>query len=570
LRSDGTDASLSAIQVADVPTLNQNTTGTADNVTGVVAVANGGTGSATQNFVDLTTDQTIAGIKTFSSPIAGSVTGNATNVTGVVAVANGGTGSATQNFVDLTTDQTVAGIKTFSSPIAGSVTGNATNVTGVVAVANGGTGSATQNFVDLTTDQTVAGIKTFSSPIAGSVTGNATNVTGVVAVANGGTGSATQNFVDLTTDQTVAGIKTFSSPIAGSVTGNAATVTTNANLTGDVTSVGNATTLSNTAVISQVLTGYSAAAGTVAATDNILQAIQKVDGNVAAANTILSGKQNTLTNSAGLAGALDDETGTGLAVFATSPTLVTPNLGTPSAVVLTNATGTASALNIGGNAATATLASTVTTNADLTGEVTSTGNATTLTNAAVIGKVLTGYSAAAGSIAATDNILQAIQKVDGNVSGKQDLLINSAGLAGALADETGTGLAVFATSPVLERPRVDLLIGNSTLPQTAAIAGTNVTSVTITGTNLAGTIEISHNGNGSGNEDLVTVTYVGAPFSGDSYPILYPANPTTAALTGDRQVFAEGTVSGFKIKTGIDKPSTTVKTYKWNYHVISN
>lgn len=43
--------------------------------------------------------------------------------------------------------------------------------------------------------------------------------------------------------ETVAGTKTFSSTIAGSITGNAATTTTNANLTGDVTSVGNAATL---------------------------------------------------------------------------------------------------------------------------------------------------------------------------------------------------------------------------------------------------------------------------------------------------------------------------------------
>lgn len=40
-------------------------------------------------------------------------------------------------------------------------------------------------------------------------------------------------------------------------------------------------------------------------------------------------------------------TGTGANVLATSPTLVTPNLGTPSAVVLTNATGTANSLNAG-------------------------------------------------------------------------------------------------------------------------------------------------------------------------------------------------------------------------------
>jgi hypothetical protein len=44
-------------------------------------------------------------------------------------------------------------------------------------------------------------------------------------------------------------------------------------------------------------------------------------------------------SSANLASALTDETGSGSVVFATSPTLVTPNLGTPSAATLTNATG---------------------------------------------------------------------------------------------------------------------------------------------------------------------------------------------------------------------------------------
>jgi hypothetical protein len=43
-------------------------------------------------------------------------------------------------------------------------------------------------------------------------------------------------------------------------------------------------------------------------------------------------------SSTNLASALTDETGTGANVFATSPTLVTPDLGTPSAINLTNAT----------------------------------------------------------------------------------------------------------------------------------------------------------------------------------------------------------------------------------------
>jgi hypothetical protein len=38
-------------------------------VTGILPIANGGTGSGTQNFVDLTTGQTIAGVKTFSSGV---------------------------------------------------------------------------------------------------------------------------------------------------------------------------------------------------------------------------------------------------------------------------------------------------------------------------------------------------------------------------------------------------------------------------------------------------------------------------------------------------------------------
>lgn len=76
-------------------------------------------------------------------------------------------------------------------------------------------------------------------------------------------------------------------------------------------------------------------------------------------------------SSANLAAALTDETGTGAAVFANSPTLVTPNLGTPSALVGTNITGTAAGLSIGGNAATST-------NSGTSGSFTITGNGFTV------------------------------------------------------------------------------------------------------------------------------------------------------------------------------------------------
>ncbi len=75
--------------------------------------------------------------------------------------------------------------------------------------------------------------------------------------------------------------------------------------------------------------------------------------------------QTTLTNSAGLAAALTDETGTGLAVFNNTPTLITPVLGaaTGTSVVLSGGITTGNAvlhttttnLTNGAGAATGTL-----------------------------------------------------------------------------------------------------------------------------------------------------------------------------------------------------------------------
>jgi len=65
--------------------------------------------------------------------------------------------------------------------------------------------------------------------------------------------------------------------------------------------------------------------------------LQGVTGTVA----LLGDKLDAFaaTTSAELASVISDETGSGLLVFGTSPVLVTPALGTPSALVLTNATG---------------------------------------------------------------------------------------------------------------------------------------------------------------------------------------------------------------------------------------
>ncbi len=92
-----------------------------------------------QNITTLSNLTTAGVVKTNASGLLSSgLVNQASDVTGILAVANGGTGSSTQNFVDLTTAQTVAGNKTLSgnTTLAGtlSVTGNQTN-TGKLAVA---------------------------------------------------------------------------------------------------------------------------------------------------------------------------------------------------------------------------------------------------------------------------------------------------------------------------------------------------------------------------------------------------------------------------------------------------
>jgi hypothetical protein len=72
--------------------------------------------------------------------------------------------------------------------------------------------------------------------------------------------------------------------ITGTATAfTASNVTTNANLTNEATSSGsNAVTLTNSAVIGKVITGYVSGAGAVSDADTLLQAIQKLNGNTAA------------------------------------------------------------------------------------------------------------------------------------------------------------------------------------------------------------------------------------------------------------------------------------------------
>ena len=288
---------------------------------------------------------------------------------------------------------------------AGSVTTNA-NLTGAVTSVGNATSLGSFTSAQLAaalTDETGSGAAVFATsptlvtPALGTPTALVgTNITGTA------TGLTSGN---VTTNANLTGMVTS--------VGNATTVVTNANLTGGVTSVGNAATVVTNANLTGMVTSVGNAT-TVVTNANLTGAVTSV-GNAASLGSFTSAQ---------LAGALTDETGTGSAVFATSPTLVTPALGTPSALVGTNITGTAAGLTAGN----------VTTNANLTGAITSVGNAASL-----------------GSF-------------------------TSAQLAGALTDETGSGSAVFATSPTLVTPALgtpsSVVLSNATgLPLTSGVTG---------------------------------------------------------------------------------------------------
>jgi hypothetical protein len=134
LRGNGTNVSMSTIQAADVPTLNQNTTGTAANVTGLVAITNGGTGQNTK----------AAGFNALS-PITTTgdiIIGTGTNASGRLGIGTVGY-VLTSTGTTATWQASTGGVTSFQTSLSGltpsSSTGGAITLAGTLGPTSGGT-----------------------------------------------------------------------------------------------------------------------------------------------------------------------------------------------------------------------------------------------------------------------------------------------------------------------------------------------------------------------------------------------------------------------------------------------
>jgi len=289
---------------ADFPTLNQNSSGTAAGLSATLAVSSGGTGVTTSTGSGA---NALATSPTLVTPILGVATATSVNKVTLTQPATGST-------------LTIVDGATLTASATASVSGTNTGDAAINSLYSGLISNATHTG-DATGSTALTVVKINGVLMSGLATGilKNTTTTGVPSIATAGT------------DYVVP---------SGSITGNSATVTTNANLTGVITSTGNATVIA-----SQTGTGSKFVVDT---SPSLITPVlgTPTSGNLANC-TFPTLNQNTSGSAASLSATLavasggtgvTTSTGSGANALATSPTLVTPILGTPTSGNLANCT----------------------------------------------------------------------------------------------------------------------------------------------------------------------------------------------------------------------------------------
>ena len=241
-------------------------------------------------------------------------------------------------------------------------------------------------------------------------------------------------------------------------------------------------------------------------------------------------------------------TGTVAVVLSNSPTLVTPALGTPSAAVLTNATGLPISTGVSGlGTGVATLLATPS-SANLASAITDetgSGSLVFATSPTLVTPIL-GTPTSGTLTNATG--LPISTGVSGLGTGIATFLAtpSSANLISAVTDETGTGSLVFSTSPTLVTPALGT--------PTSGVA-TNLTGLPLT-TGVTGLLPVANGGTATATPSIVAGTNITVT---GTWP-----NQTIAASGGSGSVTSVSVVSanGFAgtVATATSTPAITVST----------
>jgi hypothetical protein len=412
-----------------IPTWNQNTTGTAANVTGTVAILNGGTGQTTAAaaITALTGTQTSAYYLRSNGTNATLSALSAADLTGTVAIASGGTGQTTASAAF----NALSPVTTTGDLILGNGTNSATRLpigaNGYLLTSSGTTAS----WQPAPAAMVYPGAGIPNSTGSAWTTSYSTSGTGtVVALATGAAlTNPSANLINDTNGNEILGL----SPTASATdfltvkNGIGVGVPLHVYADGPSTNIGlhiqpkgsGLVTISDGTDFNKGIRFRSS--GSAASAVTLLDAVATAGRVVTLpdATTTLVGRDttDTLTNktinltsntlvatSAQMASAVTDETGSGSLVFATSPTLVTPILGTPTSGDFStgtftwptfnqNTTGTAA--NVTGVVAIANGGTNSTATATAGGAVYGTGTAYAFTAAGTAGQVLTSNGASA-------------------------------------------------------------------------------------------------------------------------------------------------------------------------------